>query len=62
MSWGPFDLSGKSAIVTGGAMGIGFGIVKRFGDIANVAVFLASAASDYMTGELVVVDGGTLVG
>jgi 2-deoxy-D-gluconate 3-dehydrogenase len=30
MSWGPFDLSGKAAIVTGGAMGIGFGIVTRF--------------------------------
>jgi 2-deoxy-D-gluconate 3-dehydrogenase len=30
MSWGPFDLSGKNAIVTGGAMGIGFGIVKRY--------------------------------
>jgi 2-deoxy-D-gluconate 3-dehydrogenase len=25
-----FDLSGRSAIVTGGAMGIGFGIVRRF--------------------------------
>ncbi|HEY3249036.1 MAG TPA: SDR family oxidoreductase [bacterium] len=29
-TWGPFDLGGKNAIVTGGAMGIGFGIVKRF--------------------------------
>ncbi|PTL83672.1 SDR family NAD(P)-dependent oxidoreductase [Vitiosangium sp. GDMCC 1.1324] len=26
----PFDISGKAAIVTGGAMGIGFGIVRRF--------------------------------
>lgn len=26
--WGPFDLTGKNAIVTGGAMGIGFGIVQ----------------------------------
>jgi 2-deoxy-D-gluconate 3-dehydrogenase len=26
----PFDISGKKAIVTGGAMGIGFGIVSRF--------------------------------
>lgn len=30
MSWGPFDLTGRNAVVTGGAMGIGFGIVKRF--------------------------------
>jgi 2-deoxy-D-gluconate 3-dehydrogenase len=29
MTWGPFDLSGKAAVVTGGAMGIGFGIVRR---------------------------------
>lgn len=28
--WGPFDLRGKNAVVTGGAMGIGHGIVTRF--------------------------------
>ncbi|HET7465325.1 MAG TPA: SDR family oxidoreductase [Candidatus Dormibacteraeota bacterium] len=36
----------------------------RFGtpdDIAKVAVFLASPASDYMTGSLVIVDGGRLL-
>lgn len=38
-TWGPFDLSGKNAIVTGGAMGIGFGIVKRFVEAgANVLI------------------------
>lgn len=39
--------------------------LRRMGepdDIAKVALFLASPASDYMTGELVVVDGGALIG
>ena len=39
VGWGPFDLSGKSAIVTGGAMGIGFGIVNRLAEAgANVLI------------------------
>jgi 2-deoxy-D-gluconate 3-dehydrogenase len=37
--WGPFDLTGKNAVVTGGAMGIGRGIVARFVEAgANVVV------------------------
>jgi NAD(P)-dependent dehydrogenase (short-subunit alcohol dehydrogenase family) len=37
--------------------------LRRMGvpdDIAKVALFLASSASDYMTGSIVVVDGGFL--
>ena len=35
----PFDISGKNAIITGGAMGIGFGIARRFIEAgANVLI------------------------
>ncbi|HYZ97876.1 MAG TPA: SDR family oxidoreductase [Acidimicrobiales bacterium] len=40
--WGPFDLTGKRAIVTGGAMGIGRGIVRRF----------AQAGADVLVADL----------
>ncbi len=37
--WGPFDLGGKSAIVTGGAAGIGLGIAARLTEAgANVLI------------------------
>ena len=38
--------------------------LRRMGDpdeIATAAVFLASSASNHMAGEIIVVDGGTLL-
>lgn len=39
VGWGPFSLDGRNAAVTGAAMGIGFGIAKRFVEAgANVLI------------------------
>ena len=35
-----FDLTGKTAVVTGGSMGIGYGIVKRLAE-AGATVIIA---------------------
>jgi 2-deoxy-D-gluconate 3-dehydrogenase len=40
VGWGPFDLAGKNAVVTGGAMGIGFGIARRLNE-AGASVLIA---------------------
>ena len=47
MGWGPFDLTGKAAIVTGGARGIGFGCCMRLREAgASVLVADVDAAQD----------------
>lgn len=45
MNWGPFDLSGKVVLVTGSAMGIGFGIAARCRE-AGASVFVADIDGD----------------
>jgi 2-deoxy-D-gluconate 3-dehydrogenase len=43
--WGPFSLTGRHAIVTGAAMGIGYGIARRFLE-AGADVLLADLDPD----------------
>jgi 3-oxoacyl-[acyl-carrier protein] reductase len=60
MSWGPFDLTGKAAIVTGGAMGIGYGIAARMREAgADVAIAdIDEAAAGRAIERLESVSGG----
>ena len=54
-----FSLAGRIAVVTGGSSGIGAGMAAALARAgARVAVFLASRASDYVTGQTLYVDGG----
>jgi len=56
MDRGPFDLAGKGAIVTGGAMGIGWGIVKRFVE-AGANVLLADVDDELAAHKVAELEG-----
>jgi 3-oxoacyl-[acyl-carrier protein] reductase len=51
-----------AAMMQGFLKGIPLGRMGEPDDIAKVVQFLLSEASGYMTGSLVVVDGGSLLG
>ena len=57
-----FKLDGQIALVSGCKRGIGkamaIALAEAGADIAGPVVFLASAASDYLHGAVVLVDGG----
>ncbi len=59
MTWRPFDLTGKAAVVTGAAMGIGFGIASRLREAgADVVVAdIDAAAADRAIERLADVPG-----
>jgi 2-dehydro-3-deoxy-D-gluconate 5-dehydrogenase len=60
VSWGPFSLEGKHAVVTGGAMGIGFGIVSRLVE-AGADVLIADLDGDLAAEKAATLDGPTKV-
>lgn len=56
MGKNPFDIAGKSAIVTGGAMGIGFGVVSRYVE-AGANVLIADLDADGAAARAATLDG-----
>lgn len=58
MSWGPFGLEGRVAVITGGAQGIGFGIASRMRE-AGASVVLADLDGDAAAGAAARLDDGS---
>lgn len=56
MGENPFDVAGRSAIVTGGAMGIGFGIVRRLVE-ASANVLIVDVDGDVAAQRVSELDG-----
>ena len=54
--WGPFSLKGRNALITGAAMGIGYGIAARFAE-AGANVMIADI-SDKVAAAAAKLDGG----
>lgn len=56
------SLKGKVAIVTGAKMAacIPMGRVGKLYELGYLATFLSSPASDFITGQIVFIDGGCL--
>jgi len=56
MDKSPFEIAGKAAIVTGGAMGIGLGIVRRYVE-AGASVLIADLDGDLAAQRVAELDG-----